>query len=473
MGNEEKIIPLPHNIEVEQSLLGSILVSNNAYYKVNNFLEPEHFYEPLHQEIYKISGEMILARKTASPITIKTFIPSDTVIGDMSVQEYLARLASEATNVNNCESYGTAIFDLFVRRELRFVSEDILNISSFSEVTVKPFDMVEDAIGKLLDINTNVGDQKINSSASEISRQVMFETEEAYKNKEIRGVKLPLREMTEINQGLLEAGNLYGLLGGTKEGKSSLTAMQIRSALDGGNPVLVLSYDQTGVQWFRQMAAQVLGIDANKQRKGEVSPDEHALLYDYFNKLSSSFIEVIKCRQENCDQLISHATRFIRKCQRIKEVPLIILDHVGKIPPKDPRADAGKQAGHSNQAFKSFCGEHDCVWLSLIQRNSSGASRQNPRPVKKDVHGGEAAIADYDGIFYIYREEKWRNDQRKIAEPRDYDRLDAIIADKQGKAEIGLIAHRFAPDHIRKSVKFIPELTLYKSEYPVQEDFGL
>jgi len=93
----------PNNIEVEQALLGAILVNNDAYYRVSDFLLPEHFFEPLHQNIYKVAQDMIRATKTANPVTIKTFLPAEDMVGNITVAQYLARLASEATTIINAE----------------------------------------------------------------------------------------------------------------------------------------------------------------------------------------------------------------------------------------------------------------------------------------------------------------------------------------------------------------------------------
>src|SRR5262245_11718365 len=85
----------PHNIEAEQALIGAILVNNEAYYRVSDFLEPQHFYEPLHQQIYELAANLIRAGKVASPITLKTFLPADLDVGGLTVNQYLARLAAE------------------------------------------------------------------------------------------------------------------------------------------------------------------------------------------------------------------------------------------------------------------------------------------------------------------------------------------------------------------------------------------
>src|SRR3954463_14681275 len=89
----------PQNIEAEQALLGAILVNNDAFYRVSDFLEPQHFFEPAHQKIFDLARGLVRANKLATPVTLKPFLPADVSIGGMSVPQYLARLAAEATTV--------------------------------------------------------------------------------------------------------------------------------------------------------------------------------------------------------------------------------------------------------------------------------------------------------------------------------------------------------------------------------------
>src|SRR6202453_267589 len=77
----------PHNIELEQALLGAILVNNEAFYRVSDFLAPEHFFEPIHQNVYEIATSLIRVGKTATPITLKTFLPTDFDVAGMTVSQ--------------------------------------------------------------------------------------------------------------------------------------------------------------------------------------------------------------------------------------------------------------------------------------------------------------------------------------------------------------------------------------------------
>src|SRR5947207_7829028 len=142
----------PHNIEAEQALLGAILVNNEAFYRVSDFLEPRHFFEPVHQKIYEDSGSLIRVGKVANPVTLKTFLPADVDIAGVSVSQYLARLAAEATTVINAEDYGRTIYDLFTRRSLIVIGEDMVNVAYDAPVDFAPRDQIEDVERRLYEL---------------------------------------------------------------------------------------------------------------------------------------------------------------------------------------------------------------------------------------------------------------------------------------------------------------------------------
>src|SRR5215212_3892268 len=116
----------PNNVDAEQALLGAILVNNDAYYRVSDFLEPGHFFVDVHRRIYEVATTLIKAGKLATPITLKTFLADQDIEG-LSLPQYLARLAAEATTVINAEDYGRTIQDLAARRALMSLAHDLAN----------------------------------------------------------------------------------------------------------------------------------------------------------------------------------------------------------------------------------------------------------------------------------------------------------------------------------------------------------
>src|ERR1700732_4829356 len=142
----------PHNIEAEQALLGAILVNNEAFYRVSDFLEPKHFLEGIHQRIYEIAGDLIRAGKLATPVTLKTFLPTELDFAGLTVNQYLARLAAEATTIINAEDYGRTIFDLSIRRGLIAIGEDMVNLAYEAPVDATPISQIEDAERRLFEL---------------------------------------------------------------------------------------------------------------------------------------------------------------------------------------------------------------------------------------------------------------------------------------------------------------------------------
>src|SRR2546428_8325214 len=142
----------PHNIEAEQSLLGAILVNNDAFYRVSDFLEPKHYFEPLHQTIYETAGSLIRMGKIATPVTLKTFLPADTDVGGMTIGQYLARLAAEATTIINAQDYGRTVYDLALRRDLIGIGEEMVNTAYGAEVDETPRTQIEDAERRLFEL---------------------------------------------------------------------------------------------------------------------------------------------------------------------------------------------------------------------------------------------------------------------------------------------------------------------------------
>ena len=132
----------PHNLEAEQALLGAILVNNEALDRVSGFLSPDHFFDPLHGRIFETLATLIHAGKTATPITVKTFFENvEPIDANMTVPQYLGRLAANATTIINAAEYGRTIYDLSARRGRIIVGEEL--IAAAYDPTTTPEQLAE------------------------------------------------------------------------------------------------------------------------------------------------------------------------------------------------------------------------------------------------------------------------------------------------------------------------------------------
>ena len=137
--------PPPSNLEPEQALL----VNSEAIHLVATFLEPDHFFLPVHGRIYSAVMHMVGRREIANPVTLKSYFENDEALTEAGGGGYLARLAGSAVTVINAGHYSRAIHDLYVRRGLINLAEDMRDIASDAPLDQPPAEQVERAESKL------------------------------------------------------------------------------------------------------------------------------------------------------------------------------------------------------------------------------------------------------------------------------------------------------------------------------------
>ena len=212
----------PHNIEAEQALLGAILVNNEAFYRVSDFLNPEHLFEPIHQKIYQLTRDLIRAGKIATPVTLKTFLDGNIDIGGLNVSQYLARLAAEATTIINAEDYGRTVYDLAIRRALIVVGEDMVNVAFDAPVDFAPRDQIEEAERKLYELaETGRYDGGFQRFAQALTTAVDMAAHAYQRDGKLSGLATGLDDLDRMMGGL-QPSDLIILAGRPGMGKTAL-----------------------------------------------------------------------------------------------------------------------------------------------------------------------------------------------------------------------------------------------------------
>jgi hypothetical protein len=140
----------PHNVELEQALLGAVLVDNRAFDKIT-FLQPDDFHEGLHGKLFGIIAELITGGKIANPVTLKDYLSPELKnlkIGRLSIYQYLARLSADATTVVGAPDYARGIADLARRRRVIEIAEDLRDAALVSDDPLLP-SKARDAFGEI------------------------------------------------------------------------------------------------------------------------------------------------------------------------------------------------------------------------------------------------------------------------------------------------------------------------------------
>ena len=113
---------LPNNIEAEQSVIGSILVTNEIFDEVNIIIKSGNFFDPMHQKIFNAIESLIYKGMLANPITLKNYFENEK--DDLNIPEYLVKITKFSTSERQAIEYSKIIYDMFVRRELIKISEN-------------------------------------------------------------------------------------------------------------------------------------------------------------------------------------------------------------------------------------------------------------------------------------------------------------------------------------------------------------
>src|ERR1700735_4913499 len=212
----------PHNIEAEQALLGCVLVNTEAFYRISDFLEPKHFFEPIHQRIFELASGLVRAGKLATPVTLNTFLPADFDIAGLSINQYLARLAAEATTIINAEDYGRTVYDLSIRRDLIVIGEDMVNLAYDAPVDSTPMHHIEDAERKLYEIaETGRYDSGFQRFAQALTTAVDMAARAYQRDGSLQGLPTGLADL-DSRMGGLQPYDLIILAGRPGMGKSAL-----------------------------------------------------------------------------------------------------------------------------------------------------------------------------------------------------------------------------------------------------------
>ena len=328
----------PHNVEAEQALLGAILVNNEAFYRVSDFLDSSHFHEPIHREIYEICGKIIRAGKTATPITVKTFLPEN-LIADVTMPQYLARLAAEATTVINAADYGRSVYDLALRRNLIQIGEEMVHTAYEADVETTPDKQIEEAEKQLFELaekgRYDGGFQPFTVALKEAINMAG----EAYgRDGTLSGTATGLADLDRLMGGL-QRSDLIILAARPAMGKTALatniafhvarswkgaTTVDGHRKTEDGGIVGFFSLEMSSEQLATRILAEQSEISSSDIRRGNIHESQFSRLVDVSNLMSAIPLYIDDTGGLSVAQLAARA----RRLKRQKGLDVLVIDYL-------------------------------------------------------------------------------------------------------------------------------------------------
>jgi len=449
----------PHNIEAEQALLGAILVNNEAFYRVSDFLNPEHFFEPIHQKLYTLIRDLIRAGKIATPVTLKTFLDANIDIGGMTVSQYLARLAAEATTIINAEDYGRTVYDLFIRRSLIQVGEDMVNVAYDAPVDFSPRNQIEDAEKKLFDLaETGRYDGGFQRFGQALTTAIDMAAAAFQRDGKLSGIATGLDDLDRMMGGL-QRSDLIIVAGRPGMGKTALAtniAYNVARAWRGevkpdghmetvnGGVVGFFSLEMSAEQLATRIIAEQTGIPSNQIRRGGISEAEFEKIKDYSIELQNVPLYVDETGGISIAQLAARA----RRLKRQRGLDFLVIDYLQLLTGSNKRSSENRvqEITEITTRLKALAKELQVPVMALSQLSRQVESRDDKRPQLSDLRESGSIEQDADVVMFVYREEYYHNMRKPSEAAREKFAEWLAEADKvHGTAEVIIGKQRHGP----------------------------
>ncbi|ESX46616.1 replicative DNA helicase [Mesorhizobium sp. C416B] len=448
----------PNNIEAEQALLGAILVNNDAFYRVSDFLKAGHFYEPLHRKIFEVAAELIRMGKVATPITLKTFLPADEKVGDMTVAQYVVRLAVEAVTVVNATDYGRAIYDLATRRALITVGEDMVNIAYDAPVDMAPSEQIEDAERRLFELaETGRYDGGFESFTDAVKTAVDMANAAYMRDGHLSGLATGMRDL-DRRMGGLQASDLIIIAGRPGMGKTSLAtniafniaemyepAQQADGSFKAANGGVVgfFSLEMSSEQLATRIISEQTEISSSKIRRGEISEMDFEKLVACSQTMQKIPLFIDQTGGISIAQLSARA----RRLKRQRGLDLIVIDYIQLMQGSSAKSSQNRvqEITEITTGLKALAKELSVPIIALSQLSRQVESREDKRPQLSDLRESGSIEQDADVVMFVYREEYYLKNREPKPGTDEYIKWEHEMNEMRGKAEVIVAKQRHGP----------------------------
>lgn len=405
---------LPTNLEAEQAVLAAVLMNNRALERVSEFLKPEHFSHPAHQEIYKLAERQFAAGIPFDIITAKNYLDQQGTLESVGGVDYLTQLSGAGATVVNVEQYGRIVYENALRRDLINLGQSITD-SAFVEDLDNPVSrQIEMAEQKLFEMATAGTSEREVSSIATALQSALQEAEIAYKaDGKLSGLTTGLNALDKSISGLHHS-DLIIIAGRPAMGKTTL-AMNI--AFNAANAILYGRANEKykgAVAFFSlemsasQLAARVLSsqskIPASAMREGTLTDEDFLKMSQYSAAISKVPLYIDDTPGMSVPMMRTRARRLARKCGGIA---LIVIDYLQLMTSPGGRRNDNRvqEISEITRGLKMLAKELDVPVIALSQLSRSVESRDDKRPQLADLRESGSIEQDADIVMFTYREE--------------------------------------------------------------------
>ena len=432
----------PHSIEAEQSVLGGLMLDNQAWDKIADIITIADFYRHDHQLIYRHICNLIEQNKPADVITVSESLDNSAELQNIGGLAYIGSIVQSTPTAANIRRYAEIVRERAIMRKLAEVSTQIAE-SAYNPTGRSATDLLDNAESKIFEIaEAGARGKQGFIDIQPLLKQVVERIELLYSKEnpsDVTGIASGFHDLDQKTSGF-QPGDLIIVAGRPSMGKTAFSLnIAEHVALELSKPVAIFSMEMGGAQLALRMLGSIGRLDQHKVRTGRLDDDDWPRLTHALGKLNDAPIFIDESAALNALELRARARRLYRQHG---ELGLIVVDYLQLMSSHSQNENRATEISEISRSLKGLAKELQVPLIALSQLNRGLEQRPNKRPIMSDLRESGAIEQDADVILFIYRDEVYNPDtqDKGVAE---------IIIGKQRNGPIGKVDLTFLGEYTR------------------------
>jgi replicative DNA helicase len=430
----ERLKVPPHSFEAEQSVLGGLMLNNDAWFNVTDIVTARDFYRPPHQIIFEVMAALANDNQPLDAVTLSEALSSRALLDKVGGIAYLANLAENTPGASNVVAYARIVRERSTLRQL------IAAANKIAEAAFRPqgrpsrelLDLAEAEVFRIHEGNLHDGGPQ---PVVPLLTRAVERIEKLYASRSpITGLPTGFTDLDKKTAGL-QSSDLIIVAGRPSMGKTAFALNLVEHGLmtDAEGAVLVFSLEMPADQLIMRMLSGLGRIDQSRMRTGDMQDEDWPRFTSAVSMLKDKALFIDDAPALSPNEIRTRARRVAKECGGLK---LLVVDYLQLMRSSEKAENRTGEISEISRSLKAIAKEMKCPVVALSQLNRSLESRTDRRPVMSDLRESGAIEQDADVILFIYRDEVYNQESpdKGTAE---------IIIGKQRNGPIGMVRLSF------------------------------